>query len=148
MPISKREEAIAALHQVMRTISGVSVFRSPNWPLGFADLPAVVLEDGAEEVANLRSGILDVTTTCVVSAIIKAASQETLGTTLNGLAAQVRAAVGANPTLSDTVIAADYAGCDDPDFVLEANGSPPHASLDLTFRLRRQEAEHNPYAYL
>lgn len=147
MAVSKREEAIAALHQALRAVSGVSVWRSPNWPLGFGDFPAVVLEDGAEEVANLRSGILDITTTCIVSAIVKAASQETLGSTLNTLAAQVRAAVSANPTLSGTVIAADYMGCKIPEFVLEANGSPPHASIDLIFDLRRQEAEHNPYAY-
>ena len=146
MAVSKREEALAAVASLLSTIPGVKHLRTPSFELGSADLPYVAIVDGEEEIANLMSGILSVTTQCTVVIGVRQDSQQGLGTALNDLLGKVRAAIGSNPTLDNKVIAVDYVGADEPDFDRDAN-APPQAVIALSFSIRREEAEHDPYAY-
>lgn len=146
MPVSKREEALAAVEALLATIPDVKLLRSPSFELGSADLPYVALVDGEEEVSNLLSGILSIVTQCTIVVGVRQTSQQGLGTALNDLVGKVRAAIGSDPTLSNRVSAVDYLGADEPDFDREVN-APPQAVIALSFGIRREEAEHNPYAY-
>lgn len=144
MPVDKREEALAAVEVLLKTVPGVAHHRTPNFTLGVDDLPAVILFDGEEEVEPIEANVLNVRTRCSVLCAVRTPGQVGLGTALNELRAKVRTALGSDPTLGGRITLVAYQGCEEPVFVTE-EGAPPHALVALNYELWRQEAELDPY---
>lgn len=150
MPTSLREQALAAFFTRLQTIAGVTTFaRNPTREFDtFDELPAVIQFDGGEaEGEPQMTGVLVLNTQVTALVWVRAATQTTIGQTVNDYAARVRQAMGGDPTLGGLALFVRYDGCDDP-VLLTEEGAPPTASMGMSFVIERQEAELNPYTFI
>lgn len=146
MPVSKREEALAAAADRLEAIAGTTFYRNPNFILSSRDVPFVVQYDGEESVDPETSDYLRVHTQLTVLVGVEAARHEAIGPALNELIARVRVALGADPTLGEAVTSVQYMGAEEPILLVE-DGAAPRAQCALNFELNRQEAEFDPYSF-
>jgi len=79
MTLSVREQILAAIETSLGTVAGVTVFRNRDDELGINEMPALVMLDGGQTVADRETGGDDYTLRFSVEINATAATAATLG---------------------------------------------------------------------
>jgi hypothetical protein len=145
MPITIKEQALAGFDAQLRVMTGVNFFgRNFYDTLAEAELPAIIMFDGADEVLESPAGVLFISQGVAVEARFNATSPEQCGPRASEWYGNIRAALGANPTLGGLVYKIEFAGADEPAF--RAEPGPSYGRMVVGFVVVRQEAELDPYS--
>jgi hypothetical protein len=145
MPDTIRERAIVAFEDLFDGVSGLN-FRSRNFydTLAEAELPSLIIFDGAEETLDSPAGILFIRQGMAVEVRFRATSPQQCGPLASEWYGKVVAAAGANPTLSGLVHVVRFEGADEPSY---ASGSgPSFGRLIVGFSITRQDKQFDPYS--
>ena len=145
MPDTIRERAITAFEDLFDDVAGLN-FRNRNFydTLAEAELPALIIFDGAEEKLDSPNGILLIRQGMAVEVRFRASAPQQCGPLASEWYGKVVAAAGADPTLSGLVHIVSFEGADEPSY---ASGSgPSFGRLVVGFSIVRQDKEFDPYS--
>lgn len=124
--------------------TGTRVFRGRGYPLQEADLPALLLYMGADDViGDLSAALLDCQLQVHVDAVVKTTAQ--VDTTLNLIREEVTIALQADHTqgLAFVIDTAEQ-GADEPD--ISNDGEQPAGSLRTRWLISYRRSRTNPGA--
>lgn len=148
-PITDRRELVlAAAFAVLEgidAIAGLKTFRNPEFELEAHDLPAVVQVDGGDDVLEENAGEYLLGQRFAVVVTASGVDGKDVGRKLSAMRANVRKALGADPTFGGLARRVVYAGSADPVTVTDA-GAAPYGAMAVHFVADFTEDEADPFA--
>ncbi len=148
MAVDVQEQMLAWFHARLETISGYSVHVQPNYDPTARDLPALLMFVGAEDKNDDATHDYQIDLQVNVIVCVKATSGVELRRAARAARAKVLSVFPADVDLPERMNFCEFLGSDAPVLVPKGEGAdaPPYGTLPMSFLLKYEESESDPYS--